>query len=105
MNTSDKQRVLAEKLEEFRQWSYEALAAEIDRTRMNGDCLTHVEGVFTDGTEYQIEINVFWDDKRGDDVRVIGDLEAMPQRPVMGVYTSDVVDSFIMRRDGSFVDE
>ena len=105
MNTGDKQRVLTKKLEEFRHWTYEALAAEINRTRMNGNSLTHFDGVFADGTEYQIEINVFWDDKRRGDVRVIGDLEAMPQRPVMGAYTSDVVDSFIMRRDGSFVDE
>ena len=68
MDADDKQLLLAEHLARFRVWTYDILAAEIDRTCKDHDCLQHIEGVFDDGTEYQIEFNVFWDDKRGGNV-------------------------------------
>ena len=108
MNSDDKRTVLAEHLAEFRDWSYESLAAEIDRTRKAHDCLRHTEGVFDDGTEYQLEFNVCWDDKRGGDVRVFGDISTEPQRRllwILPIYLSDFTDSFIMAPDGSFVGE
>ncbi len=108
MNADDKQLLLAEHLTQFRTWTYDALVAEIDRTRKEHDCLHHIEGVFDDGTPYQMEFNVFWDDKRGGNVRVLGDITAEPQRPLFGflpVYTSDATDSFIMAPDGTFIDE
>ena len=108
MDADDKRHLLAKHLAQFRTWTYDALAAEIDRTRKAHDCLYHTEGVLDDGTEYQIEINVFWDDKRNGNVRVFGDITTEPQRPLLGflpVYTSDATDSFIMARDGSFIDE
>lgn len=108
MDTDDKQLLLAEHLDEFRRWSYESLVVEIERTRIEHACLRHTEGVFGDGTEYQMEFNVFWDDKHGGDVRVCGDLTTAPQRPMLGllpVFTPDIVDAFIMRPDGTFVGE
>ena len=108
MDTDDKHLLLAEHLAEFRAWSYDALAAEIDRTRKEHDCLYHTEGVFDDGTEWQMEFNVFWDDKRGGDVRVCGDISTEPQRRllrILPIYLPDVTDSFIMAPDGSFVGE
>jgi len=108
MDPNDKRLLLAEHLDAFRKWTYESLVAEIDRTRDEHDCLRHVEGVCEDGTEYQMEFNVFWDDRRGGNVRVCADLTSAPARPllyVLPIYTSDVTDSFIMRPDGSFVGE
>lgn len=108
MNADNKRLLLAEQLAEFRTWSYDALAAEIDRTRIAHDCLRHTEGVFDDGTEWQMEFNVFWDDKRGGDVRVCGDITTEPQRRllrVLPVFLPDATDSFIMAADGSFVGE
>ena len=108
MDADDKRHLLAKYLAQFRRWTYRALVAEIGRTRRNHDCLHHIEGTFEDGTKYQIEFNVFWDDKHNGDVRVMGDITTEPQRPLLGflpVYTSDATDSFIMARDGSFVDE
>ncbi|MCM2374489.1 hypothetical protein [Aporhodopirellula aestuarii] len=101
-----KRSLLAEHLAEFRSWSYDTLVAEIDRSRKTHDCLRHTEGVFDDGTEYQMEFNVFWDDKRGGDVRVCGDISTEPQRRllwVLPIYIPDATDSFIMAQDGSFV--
>jgi|CXWL01.1.fsa_nt_gi hypothetical protein len=108
MDADDKRLLLAEHIARFRTWTYAALAAEIDRTCKEHDCLHHIEGVSDDGTEYQMEFNVFWDDKRGGNVRVCGDITTVPQRPLLGflpVYTSDATDSFVMSPDGSFVGE
>lgn len=108
MEIDDKQFVLASQLDEFRRWPYEALAAEIARTRAGHDCLAFIEGVFADGTAYQMEFNVFWDDKPGGDLRVCADLTTEPRKPwldFLPVSTPDITDSFIMRSNGSFVDE
>ena len=108
MDADEKRTLLAEHLADFRTWTYDALVAEIDRTRKAHDCLRHTEGIFDDGTEYQLEFNVFWDDRRGGDVRVCGDITTAPSRPALGfipVHTPDATDSFIMAADGTFVDE
>ena len=108
MNTDEKRFLLAKHLEAFRLWTYESLSAEIDRTRHEHDCLQHLQGVHSDGTEYQLEFNVVWDDRKDGDLRVCGDLATIPQQPLLGfipVYSPDVTDSFIMRRDGTFVGE
>jgi hypothetical protein len=108
MTAHEKRVILSEHLDRFRAWSYADLAEAIDRTRRQHNCLDHVAGTAVDGTQWQVEINVFWDGQRGGDVRVIGDLTAEPQRPIAGfipIDTPDLVDSFIMRPDGTFVDE
>ena len=108
MDADDKRKVLADHLAEFRDWSYDTLAAEIDRTRKAHDCLRHTQGVFDDGTEYQLEFNVFWDDKRGGDIRVCGNIATESQRRllrILPIYLPDATDSFIMSPDGSFVGE
>jgi len=49
-----------------------------------------------------------WDGKPHGDVRVCGDLSAVPHQTLLGfipVYVSDVTDSFIMSTDGRFVGE
>lgn len=108
MNADEKQALLAEHLAEFRAWSYGALAAEIDRTRKAHDCLRHTQGVLDDGTEYQLEFNVSWDDKRGGNVRICADITTSPQRLMLGIipgFTPDATDSFIMDSDGTFIGE
>ena len=72
---------------------YQTLAKMIDRT------LTAKESG-PDGVMYQIEVQAFWDDKKGGDIRVMvkvdgGEVSAF--RPL--------ADSFIVAPDGSFVGE
>jgi hypothetical protein len=108
MDSDDKLFVLEEELDKFRNWSYASLAAEIERRRLAPDCLAHIEGVFADGTEYQMEFNVFWDGKPGSDLRVCGDLTSIYNQPLVlagGGFMPDVSTDFIMRPDGSFVGE
>jgi hypothetical protein len=108
MDADDKRLILAEHLDRFRKWSYATLAAEVDRTRMAHDCLATLDGLFDDGTEYHLEFNVFWDDRRGGNVRVCGDITTPPQapfRPILPIQTPDATDSFIMAQDGRFIGE
>lgn len=108
MTVREKQHVLSEHLERFRTWSDAGLTAAMARARREHGCLECFEGTAADGTQWTVEINVVWDDKPQGNVRVIGDLTTEPQRPIMPfipIYPSDVVDSFNMRPDGTFVDE
>src|SRR5687767_9594360 len=100
--------ILTNQLAKFRMWSYAQLAERVERDRVMHDCLEHIEGAASDGTEYQIEFNVFWDDKPLGDVRVCGSLSVEPQKPLLGfipIYTPDVTDSFIMSPEGRFIGE
>lgn len=87
-------RIIAERrLQELRQLPYQELAKLVDRSST-----AEVNG--PDGVKYQIEVQAFWDSKKGGDIRVIvavdgGEVSAF--RPLN--------DSFIMAPDGSFVGE
>jgi hypothetical protein len=108
MSKDEMRKILSEHLTRFRTWSYAQLAERVERDRQAHDCLEHIESTATDGTDYQIEFNAFWDDKPHRDIRVSGSFWAEPQRPLLGfipIYTADVTDSFIMSPDGRFVDE
>jgi len=103
MSKDELRSLLAERLARFRTWNYAQLAEHVGR-----DCLEQVEGITVDGTAYQLEFQVFWDDKRRGNIRVFGDICVVPQKPLLGfipIYTSDAVDSFIMGPDGQFVGE
>jgi len=100
--------MLSTRLASYRTWSYAALAERVERDNHNRDCLDHFEGVGSDGTEYQLEFNAFWDDKPHGDIRVCGSLSAEPQKRLLvflPIFTPDLTDSFLMSPDGSLVDE
>jgi hypothetical protein len=110
MSKGEMRRILSEHLAKYRTWSYAQLAEKIGRDPFwkPQDCLEHVEGTASDGTKYQVELNVFWNDKSNGEIIVSGDLSADPQRPLLGfipIYTSDVTDSFIMSAEGQIVAE
>ena len=108
MDADEKRLILAEYLNRFRAWTYEALASEIDRTRSEHDCLATFDGVADDGTEFHLSFDVFWDDRRGGDIRVCGDITTPPKVPfrrILPIHMPDASDSFIMAPDGSFVGE
>jgi hypothetical protein len=108
MTKEEIRKVLSEHLAKFRAWPYASLAERVVRDRKTHDCLEFIGGTASDGTRYQMEFNVFWDDKPDGAVRVCGDLSAQPQRRLLGfipVYTPDAADSFIMSPDGRFIGE
>lgn len=110
MTKEEMRKVLSEHLAKFRSWTYAHLAERVDRGPFwkPHDCLEHVEGTAPDGTKYQMEFNVDWNDEPNKEVRVSGSLAAEPQKPLLGfipVYTADVTAGFVMAPDGRFLFE
>ncbi len=68
MNKHEARTLLAEKLNEYRNLSYSDLVAKMD----DDDCVTVVG---QSGTEYQIEVQLFWDSKPDGDIRVLGGID------------------------------
>lgn len=68
MNKQEARTLLAEKLEDYRRLSYGELAAKID----HDDYLT---AVGPSGTEYQIEVQFFWDSQPDGNIRVLGGID------------------------------
>ena len=92
---------LANQLSIFRNCGYEQLAQHVEQGPFwkPQDCLEHVEGVATDGTPFQMEFNVYWDDKAGEAIRVSGSLSAEPQKRLWGflpIYSADMTDSIVI---------
>lgn len=93
MDIDEARNLLSHKLAEYRLLSYSNLAA-----RMNAvDC---AEVLGPAGVEYQIEVEVMWDDRPGGDIRVIGAIDDGGWRAFV-----PLCDSFIMTPDGRFVGE
>lgn len=69
-----------------------------------------LEAITEEGKEYQIEVTAFWDDKPDQDIRVTAVVLPVPLQPLFGfitisIYFGEAGDGFIIRPDGSFVDE
>ena len=85
--------VLAEQLGLYRTKPYAVLKELIGRVDAS-------EVATPDGLAYQIEIQVFWDDKPDGDIRVIGAIDDSGWRAFFPLG-----DSFIMTPDGAFLGE
>jgi hypothetical protein len=68
MNRKEAMFLLDAKLNEYRKLGYDGLAALV-----GDDDFPEVVGA--SGTQYQMEIMIRWDDKRGGDVRVVGSID------------------------------
>jgi hypothetical protein len=93
MDTDKAKAVLADQLIQYRTKPYEELKAMIGQVEA-------YDISSPDGLAYQIEIQVFWDDKPNGDIRVAGAIDDFGWR----VYVP-LTDSFIVAPDGTFVDE
>ena len=82
-------RLLSEKLVEFRKLTYAELVANIGNDQYLG-----VHG--RSNTEYQIEIQVMWDDEKQRDIRVFAGIDDGSLR---GAFRP-VCEDFVMTPDG-----
>jgi hypothetical protein len=69
MNNEEARQVLEEKLLPFRDKPYHELRILIGRQPITGEVATR------SSTCYQFEIEVFWDDKRDGNIRVMGTID------------------------------
>ena len=94
MDKTEVKTVLERELLKYKQLRYEKLLEIIDEAvcfSCKGDS----------GAEYQIEVEAFYDDEEERNVRVMASLDNGSLRTTFMPYCSD----FIIRPDGSFVDE
>lgn len=94
MNKTEATQVLEDHLRSFRSKNYTELVGMIDKEPV---CL---EFTAARGCWYQMEIQVFWDDKADGDVRVIGAIDDGGWRAFFPLSLD-----FIKRPDNTFVDE
>jgi hypothetical protein len=94
MDKKEAYSILAEHLARYRTRSYAELAAWVREGRIDTP-----EVVGQSGQQYQIEVQFFWDDKPGDDVRVVGSVS--DGRGIRAFLP--LTDSFILSPEGRFV--
>jgi hypothetical protein len=94
MNKEEAKEILKIELEKFREKSYQELKNDL------GKPITY--GIKTpNGVEYQVEIEIFWDDKPDNNLRVMGAIDD-------GGFLSSIhpiSDSFIISPSGNFIGE
>jgi hypothetical protein len=93
VNTAEAREILKAQLALWRQRSYSDLAAVVDQCR-------NFETQAPSGRSYQVEIQVFWDDRPNGDIRVMGSIDDGGWRAFV-----PVTESFLLSADGTFVGE
>ena len=93
MNKQEAQSLLRKTLKRYRKLSYDEL-----RDMMGKIDILEVEG--ETGTQYQVEVQVFWDNKRKQNIRVLGAIDDGGWRAFL-----PITDSFIVASDGTFIGE
>lgn len=88
MDREEAKTLLNNKLNDYRHLSYDQLAA-----RVGEEEFPEVTG--PSGTQYQIEIQIVWDDKKGGDVRVLGSIDDGGWRAFL-----PLCDSLLVMADG-----
>jgi hypothetical protein len=94
VDATEARTVLLGELARYRSMPYAALAArigEVDASRIAG----------AGGSTYQVEIEVRWDGRAGDNIRVLGGIDDGSWRASFAPLT----ESFIVAPDGAFVGE
>jgi hypothetical protein len=94
MNRKEATALLDAELAMVREQTYE------DLTRRLSAPAVHVERVGASGTKYQIQIECFWDNRPGGNIRVMGSIDDRGWRAFI-----PVARDFIKAPDGWFVGE
>ncbi len=94
MDKEKARAALAEALQPYRAKSYAALRDLIGQTDV-------YQIANPDGSDFQIEIEAFWDGKPDGDIRVMGGVDDGGFRSAF----SPLSDDFVVAPDGSFVGE
>jgi hypothetical protein len=94
-------------LNKYRAYDYSALVAILRKTEEDPD---HVEliDVLDNDDEYQITIDANWDDQKAGNVRYEVSAFRVPIKPLLGfmpISFTSALDGFIMKSDGTFIDE
>jgi hypothetical protein len=83
-------QLLKDELANLKTRSYSFFSQSVNRT-------THKKIIGQDGAHYQIEIEVFWDNRRGGDIRVIGSVDDGHSRAA-----APLTEGFVITPAGTF---
>jgi hypothetical protein len=93
MDKLEAREILGGEVTRLRAQSYSQLNA------LNGDS-QHIDTAGPSGTEYQVEIQAWWDDRKQQNLRVMVSIDDGGLRAIV-----PLTESFIIAPDGSFVAE
>ena len=91
MKNTIARKLLNDELETLKTRPYSFFAQSVNRT-------THKKIIGQDGANYQIEIEVFWDNRRGGDIRVLGSVDDGQIRA-----SAPLTEDFVITPAGAFV--
>jgi hypothetical protein len=94
MDETEARLILERELEDYKHRSYGKLVELIGRTGTD-------ERLSPSGIKYQVEVQVFWDDKPGGSLRILGCIDDGSLRAA----SSPLCDDFIMSLEGSLIGE
>jgi len=84
-------QLLKDELANLKTRSYSFFSQSVNRT-------THKKIIGQDGAHYQIEIEVFWDNRRGGDIRVLGSVNDGHSHAA-----APVTEDFVITPSGTFL--
>jgi hypothetical protein len=93
MDNIEAKKVLAEEMARYRAMPYAELILLLDQNK-------HIDTVSSSGTNFQIDVQVMWDDESKGALRIVGVIDDGGWR-AFAPLTAD----FILRPDGTFIGE
>ena len=93
MDQVEARGILRAHLDEWRRRTYAELKSEVGESRQ-------LQTTGQSGTQYQVDVQVRWDDKPNGDIRVLGGIDDGGWRAF-----APLTDDFILGPDGKFVGE
>ena len=93
MDSTEARDLLGKQIDHLRRLSYAELRARVEQSETN-----EISG--PSGTTYQLQVQVFWDGRKDENLRVIANIDDGGWRAF-----APLGESFIMTPDGSFVGE
>ena len=93
MDQIEARGVLRAHLDEWRRRTYAELTSEVSESRQ-------LQTTGQSGTQYQVDVQVRWDDKPNGDIRVLGGIDDGGWRAF-----APLTEDFILGPDGKFVGE
>lgn len=90
MDQTEARGILRAHLDEWRRRTYAVLASEVGQSRQ-------LQTTGQSGTQYQVDVQVRWDDQPNGDIRVLGGIDDGGWRAF-----APLTDDFILGPDGKF---
>ena len=103
MNKPEMKGIITEMIKSYRTKTYKELKGILESSIIVTEDISGKSG-----EKYQTEIQVFWDDKPNENIRVLITIDESPHKPLLGfipIYLSGPSEDFIKSPNNEFIDE